>query len=132
MSQAPYNTAHRVFGIMDNCSVHRGQQAVDRFRTKWPNAILVHTPIHLSSLNQIEILLDRSQKGSQPQRRLFFARTPTAAAGFPATLRTHRRAFPVDFHPQKSPRRSGQNRPQIPRARSLTGHFRIRHRNSEP
>jgi hypothetical protein len=55
MSQAPYNTAHRVFGIMDNCSVHRGQQAVDRFRTKWPNAILVHTPIHLSSLNQIEI-----------------------------------------------------------------------------
>jgi hypothetical protein len=39
MSQAPFSTAHRVFWIMDNCSVHREQKAVDRFRTKWPNAI---------------------------------------------------------------------------------------------
>jgi hypothetical protein len=43
MNQAPYRTARRVFWIMDNCSAHRGQKAADRFRSKWPNAILVHT-----------------------------------------------------------------------------------------
>jgi hypothetical protein len=62
MSQAPYNTAHRVFWIMDNCSVHRGQKAVDRFRSIWPNAILVHTPIHASWLNQIEIYFSIVQR----------------------------------------------------------------------
>jgi DDE superfamily endonuclease len=54
ISQAPYNTGRRVFWIMDNCSAHRGQKAADRFRSKWPNAIFVHTPIHASWLNQIE------------------------------------------------------------------------------
>jgi DDE superfamily endonuclease len=62
MSQAPYKTARRVFWIMDNCSVHRGQKAVDRFRSKWPNAILVHTPIHASWLNQIEIYFSIVQR----------------------------------------------------------------------
>jgi transposase len=62
MSQAPYKTARRVFWIMDNCSVHRGQKAVDRFRSQWPNAILVHTPIHASWLNQIEIYLSIVQR----------------------------------------------------------------------
>jgi len=47
---------------MDNCSVHRGQKAVDRFRSKWPNAILVHTPIHASWLNQIEIYFSIVQR----------------------------------------------------------------------
>jgi len=61
MHQAPYNTARRVFWIMDNCSAHRGQQAADRFRSKWPNAILVHTPIHASWLNQIEIYFSTVQ-----------------------------------------------------------------------
>jgi hypothetical protein len=62
MNQAPYKTAHRVFWIMDNCSVHRGQKAADRFRSQWPNAILVHTPIHASWLNQIEIYLSIVQR----------------------------------------------------------------------
>jgi hypothetical protein len=62
MNQAPYKTAHRVFWIMDNCSAHRGQKAADRFRSKWPNAILVHTPIHASWLNQIEIYFSIVQR----------------------------------------------------------------------
>jgi hypothetical protein len=40
---------------MDNCSAHRGHKAAQRIRSQWPNAILVHTPIHASWLNQIEI-----------------------------------------------------------------------------
>jgi DDE superfamily endonuclease len=62
MSQEPYKSAHRVFWIMDNCSAHRGQKAVDRLRSKWPNAVLIHTPIHASWLNQIEIYFSIVQR----------------------------------------------------------------------
>jgi hypothetical protein len=62
MSQEPYKSARRVFWIMDNCSSHRGQKAVDRLRSKWPNTILLHTPIHASWLNQIEIYFSIVQR----------------------------------------------------------------------
>src|SRR6516162_3812881 len=54
MGQEPYKSARRVFWIMDNCSAHRGQKAVDRFRAQWPNAILVLTPNDFSSLAELE------------------------------------------------------------------------------
>ena len=62
MTQEPYQSAHRVFWIMDNCSAHRGQKAAQRIRSQWPNAILVHTPIHASWLNQIEIYFSIVQR----------------------------------------------------------------------
>jgi len=62
MGQEPYKSARRVFWVMDNCSAHRGQKAVDRLRSKWPNALLVHTPIHASWLNQIEIYFSIVQR----------------------------------------------------------------------
>jgi transposase len=62
MSQEPYKSARRVFWIMDNCSAHRGQKAVDRLRSQWPNVLLVHTPIHASWLNQIEIYFSIVQR----------------------------------------------------------------------
>ena len=62
MSQEPYKSARRVFWIMDNCSAHRGQKAVQRIRSRWPNALLVHTPIHASWLNQIEIYFSIVQR----------------------------------------------------------------------
>jgi hypothetical protein len=62
MSQEPYKSAKRVFWIMDNCSAHRGQKAVQRIRSRWPNALLVHTPIHASWLNQIEIYFSIVQR----------------------------------------------------------------------
>jgi hypothetical protein len=62
MDQEPYRSARRVFWIMDNCSSHRGQKAVQRFKSKWPNAVLVHTPVHASWLNQIEIYFSVVQR----------------------------------------------------------------------
>jgi hypothetical protein len=62
MNQEPYKSAHRVFWIMDNCSAHRGQKAADRFRAKWSNAILIHTPVHASWLNQVEIYFSIIQR----------------------------------------------------------------------
>src|SRR5437879_1968109 len=47
---------------MDNCSAHRGQKAADRLRSKWPSAVLVHTPIHASWLNQVEIYFSIIQR----------------------------------------------------------------------
>ena len=62
MCRQPYKSAKRVFWIMDNCSAHRGQKAVERIRSRWPNALLVHTPVHASWLNQIEIYFSIVQR----------------------------------------------------------------------
>jgi hypothetical protein len=47
---------------MDNCSAHRGQKAVERVRSRWPNPLLVHTPVHASWINQIEIYFSIVQR----------------------------------------------------------------------
>ena len=62
MGQEPYKSARRVFLIMDNCSAHRGQKAVNRLRDRWPNLILIHTPVHASWLNQVEIYFSIVQR----------------------------------------------------------------------
>jgi len=62
MARPEYTNAPRVFVIVDNGSDHRGQAAVSRLRTAHPNAIMIHTPLHASWLNQIEIFFSVIQK----------------------------------------------------------------------
>ena len=62
MREEPYRSAHRVFLITDNGSSHRGRRAANRLRAKWPNIILVHTPLHASWLNQIEVYFSIVQR----------------------------------------------------------------------
>jgi transposase len=62
MAQEPYRSAPRVFVIVDNGSDHRGQAATGRLAKAWPNAIMIHTPVHASWLNQIEIFFSIVQK----------------------------------------------------------------------
>jgi transposase len=62
MTCEPYASAERVFWIVDNGSSHRGQKAVDRLAAQHPNAIMVHTPVHASWLNQIEIYFSIVQR----------------------------------------------------------------------
>jgi len=62
MSQEPYRSAPRVFWITDNGSSHRGESSVRRLKKWHPNAIQVHTPIHASWLNQIEIYFSVVQR----------------------------------------------------------------------
>ena len=50
-----YKDAPRVFVIVDNGSDHRGQAAISRLRTAHPNAIMIHTPVHASWLNQVPV-----------------------------------------------------------------------------
>ena len=55
--------APRVFAIVDNGSDHRGKAAIDRLRKAHPNAIMIHTPVHASWLNQVpEIFFSIIQK----------------------------------------------------------------------
>jgi hypothetical protein len=62
MSQQPYACARRVFWIVDNGSSHRGQASIDRMAARWPNCVLVHTPVHASWVNQIEIYFSVVQR----------------------------------------------------------------------
>jgi len=62
MSLEPYRSAKRVFWIVDNGSAHRGERSIQRIQTRWPNAVLVHLPIHASWLNQIEIYFSILQR----------------------------------------------------------------------
>src|SRR5271169_1430556 len=62
MSQEPYCSARRVFWIVDNGSSHRGLSAAKRLRERWPTIVLLHTPVHASWLNQIEIYFSIIQR----------------------------------------------------------------------
>ena len=62
MERPEYKNAPRVFVIVDNGSDHRGQAAVSRLAKAHPNAIMIHTPVHASWLNQIEIFFSVIQK----------------------------------------------------------------------
>jgi transposase len=55
MSQEPYASAEKVYWVCDNGSSHRGEAAQTRLEDAYPNAVLVHTPVHASWLNQIEV-----------------------------------------------------------------------------
>ena len=62
MRQEPYKSARRVFWVVDNGSSHRGRTSVERLNKSWPNAVLVHTPVHASWLNQIEVYFSIIQR----------------------------------------------------------------------
>jgi hypothetical protein len=62
MSQEPYRSARRVFWIMDNGSSHRGDASDARLIKRWKNIIPVHTPVHASWLNQVEIYFSVLQR----------------------------------------------------------------------
>ena len=44
-----------MFWIVDNGSIHQGRAPCERLMQAYPNATLVHTSVHASWLNHIEI-----------------------------------------------------------------------------
>ena len=62
MERPEYRDAPRVFVVVDNGSDHRGKAAIERLRKAHPNAVMIHTPVHASWLNQIEIFFSIIQK----------------------------------------------------------------------
>lgn len=83
MSQEPYCSAPRVFWILDNGSSHRGQASVQRLQGHWKNLIVVHTPVHASWLNQIEIYFSvLARKALQPNDFASLSELETRILGF--------------------------------------------------
>ncbi|SNT60864.1 DDE superfamily endonuclease [Streptosporangium subroseum] len=62
MTTEPYASAKRVFWIVDNGSSHRGKKAADRLAQRFPNAVMVHLPVHASWMHQIEIFFSIVQR----------------------------------------------------------------------
>jgi transposase len=62
MTAEPYASADRVFWIVDNGSSHRGAASVKRMTRAWPNARLIHLPVHASWLDQAEIYFSIIQR----------------------------------------------------------------------
>ena len=62
MTAEPYASADRVFWIADNGSSHRGAASIKRMTKAWPNAHLIHLPVHASWLDQAEIYFSVVQR----------------------------------------------------------------------
>ena len=62
LAQEPYRSGERVFWVVDNGSSHRGAAAKQRLRQVDSRIILVHTPVHASWLNQVEIYFSIIQR----------------------------------------------------------------------
>jgi transposase len=62
MTTEPYASAKRVFWVVDNGASHRNWAAADRMRKAYPNAQMVHLPVHASWLNQVEVYFSVIQR----------------------------------------------------------------------
>ena len=62
LAQEPYRSGKRLFWIVDNGSSHRGETAKQRLHQVDSRIILVHTPVHASWLNQVEIYFSIIQR----------------------------------------------------------------------
>jgi hypothetical protein len=62
LAEEPYRSSERLFWIVDNGSSHRGAAAKKRLRQVDSRIILVHTPVHASWRNQVEIYFSIIQR----------------------------------------------------------------------
>ena len=62
MATEPYASARRVFWVAGNGASHRNWAAAARLKDAWPNAVMVHLPVHASWLNQIEVYFSILQR----------------------------------------------------------------------
>jgi hypothetical protein len=62
LEKPPYDEAERLFFVVDNGSSHRGKASITRMEKKDKRIVLVHTPVHASWLNQIEIYFSIIQR----------------------------------------------------------------------
>jgi Homeodomain-like domain/DDE superfamily endonuclease len=62
MRAEPYASARRVFWVADNGASHRNRAAAARLSGAYPNAQMVHLPVHASWLNQVEVYFSVIQR----------------------------------------------------------------------
>ena len=102
MTREPYASARRVFWIVDNGASHRSWTAAARLSEAFPNAIMVHTPVHASWLNQIEIYFsDRPAETAHPRRRRQPRRARRTAHHLRSPLQHRRPTLRLAIQPQR-------------------------------
>jgi hypothetical protein len=101
MTIGPYQSARRVFWIVDNGSSHAAKTSIARMHKAHDNAESIHLPVHASWLNQAELFFSIVQRkaltpndfGSlqEPARRLmdFGQHQPNIARPFQWTFTHH-------------------------------------------
>jgi transposase-like protein len=62
MQAEPCASARRVFWVVDNGASHRNWAAAARLSDAYPNAQMVHLPVHASWLNQVEVYFSVIQR----------------------------------------------------------------------
>jgi hypothetical protein len=62
LASPPYNGAERLFLIVDNGSSHRGRTSIQRLKKRDQRIVLLHTPVHASWLNQVEVYFSIIQR----------------------------------------------------------------------
>ena len=62
LGEEPYRSSERLFWIVDNGSSHRGEASKKRLHQIDSRIVVVHTPVHASWLNQIEIYFSIVQR----------------------------------------------------------------------
>jgi transposase len=98
MSAEPYASADRVFWIVDNGSSHRGAASIKRMTRAWPNAHLIHLPVHASWLDQAEIYFSVVQrKALTPNDFTSLAQIRDRLAAFETRYNTIARPFSWQF-----------------------------------
>ncbi len=94
MAMEPYRSAPRVFWVVDQGSAHRGERAKRRLEGRYPNLILVHTPVHASWLSQAEIYFSILQrKVLTPPAAFSLAELTARILGFEADYRAVSKPF---------------------------------------
>src|SRR3979490_1104104 len=85
--------------IVDNGSSHRGERAAEELRARHPRVVIVHTPVHASWLNQIEIYFSIIQrKGAYSERLRHAGRACRPNPGLRSTLLSARQTLRLAFH----------------------------------
>ncbi len=105
MTTEPYASARRVFLVVDNGTIHRGQRAIDRLQTRWPNLVLVHLPLpRLVAESDRDLLLDRLAQGADALPLRQPRRTQRARPRLPSRVSQDRHAIQLDLHPPRPQR----------------------------
>ena len=111
MARPEYKNAPRVFAIVDNGSDHRGKAAIDRLARAHPNAIMIHTPVHASWLNQIEIFSVIQKKVVTPNDFASLEELSATLLAFTRPVQPDRPAVQLEIHRSRPARPHGPHQP---------------------
>jgi len=101
MNIEPYASARRVYWVVDNGSSHNGARSTKRMSQAFPNATLIHLPVHASWIKPgRDLLLHRAAQGRQAPRLPRPDDPRAAATRLSRSLQPDRRTLRLALQPQ--------------------------------